>query len=210
MSTISPSDRLQLERLISAYNAKDTTEKIRTLRHSGRIRDDLRALLALKEKFPRIHKDDPSRFRSLAESRCAFIYANYTDIFIRAVKDELNLNIMWNFLGVLEAIEEGKIDQHEGSYLVGKALKELYVDSALQAEEKRKEAEARKEKRERAKGVRGPASTTKKMSWADYKAMMEKTGQAEQTTTSDVTERADDAEEAPDTAVSTTPVEHSE
>lgn len=208
MSTISPSDRLQLERLISAYNAKDTTEKIRSLRHSGRIRDDLRALLALKEKFPRIHKDDPSRFRSLAESRCAFIYTNYTDIFIRAVKDELNLNIMWNFLGVLEAIEDGKIDQHEGSYLVGKALKELYVDSALQAEEKRKEAEARKEKRERAKGVRGPASTTKKMSWADYKAMMEKAGQAGSSDVTDIVEEA--SESATSTDVTTTPVEHSE
>jgi hypothetical protein len=28
-------------------------------------------------------------------------------------------------------IEEEKVDQHEGSVLVGKYLKELYVDSAL-------------------------------------------------------------------------------
>ena len=34
-------------------------------------------------------------------------------------------------LDVLRQIEDGKVDQHEGSVLVGKILKELYVDSAL-------------------------------------------------------------------------------
>ena len=37
----------------------------------------------------------------------------------------------------LQAIEEGEIDQHEGSYEVGKLLKELYIDSALRRETKR-------------------------------------------------------------------------
>jgi hypothetical protein len=38
---------------------------------------------------------------------------------------------MSNLLDVLKHIEEGKVDQHEGSVMVGKILKELYVDSAL-------------------------------------------------------------------------------
>ena len=38
---------------------------------------------------------------------------------------------MSNLLDVLKHIEDGKVDQHEGSVAVGKILKELYVDSAL-------------------------------------------------------------------------------
>ena len=34
-------------------------------------------------------------------------------------------------LAVLKAIEDEKVDQHEGSVLVGKVLKELYLDSAV-------------------------------------------------------------------------------
>lgn len=169
MASISPNDRLKLDQMISAYNAVDTTEQIRRLRHSGRIRKEIRSYMSLKEKYPRILKEEPERFRSLAESRCSFLFTNYTNIFIKLLKDELNISILWKFLDVLEAIEEGKIDQHEGSYLVGKLLKELYVDSALQAEEKRKAAEERKERRERAKGM-STAAQPKKISWAEFKA----------------------------------------
>jgi hypothetical protein len=41
------------------------------------------------------------------------------------------MDIMFNTLDVLKQIENGEIDQNEGSVLVGKLLKELYVDSAL-------------------------------------------------------------------------------
>ena len=33
-------------------------------------------------------------------------------------------------------IEDEKVDQHEGSVMVGKVLKELYVDSALKTADK--------------------------------------------------------------------------
>jgi hypothetical protein len=35
-------------------------------------------------------------------------------------------------LDILSKIEKGEVDQHEGSYLVGKILKEIYIDSKLQ------------------------------------------------------------------------------
>jgi hypothetical protein len=38
---------------------------------------------------------------------------------------------MTKLLIVLKLIEDGKVNQHEGSVMVGKVLKELYVDSAL-------------------------------------------------------------------------------
>ena len=36
----------------------------------------------------------------------------------------------------MSKIEDGKIDQHEGSYEVGKLLKQIYIDSALKKSEK--------------------------------------------------------------------------
>ena len=40
------------------------------------------------------------------------------------------------FLKVLSDIENGELDQHEGSFIVGKILKEIYIDSALKKAEK--------------------------------------------------------------------------
>jgi hypothetical protein len=37
---------------------------------------------------------------------------------------------------VLRRIEDGELDQHEGSFVVGKLLKELYIDSALKKADK--------------------------------------------------------------------------
>ena len=34
-------------------------------------------------------------------------------------------------INVLHNIEEGKLDQHEGSFEVGKLLKEIYIDLSL-------------------------------------------------------------------------------
>ena len=44
-------------------------------------------------------------------------------------------------MDILKQIEDGKLDQHEGSFLVGSILKELYVDSALKKAEKLNENE---------------------------------------------------------------------
>ena len=43
---------------------------------------------------------------------------------------------MDQFLCVLERIENGELDQHQGSFVVGTILKELYIDSALKRGEK--------------------------------------------------------------------------
>jgi hypothetical protein len=38
---------------------------------------------------------------------------------------------MERLLNTLAQIEQGKVDQHEASVIVGKLLKEIYIDSAL-------------------------------------------------------------------------------
>lgn len=50
----------------------------------------------------------------------------------------MDLDILMKLINVLRNIEEGVMDQHEGSVTVGKILKEMYIDSALKQEDQRK------------------------------------------------------------------------
>ena len=123
-------EKLDLKKLVNEMGAEDNTENIRKLKHSTFIRDDIRRLDVLKKQVS--NKDD---LLDQAQRECSFLFTNYTDIFNRVMKDELDFAIMSRLLIVLKLIEDGKVDQHEGSVMVGKILKELYIDSALKSAE---------------------------------------------------------------------------
>ena len=76
------------------------------------------------------------KFDILAVKECSFLFQNYTDIYNKVLKNEVNTEILNKFLDALELIENGEVDQHEASVKVGAYLKELYVDSALKKAEK--------------------------------------------------------------------------
>lgn len=122
---------LELERLLREYNTEETTDKIREIRHSNKIRQDIKLMEHLKKKYTRMKISKTDNFRNICEKQCSFLFNNYTNIFNRILKDELNLEIMSKFLDVLERIENKEIDQHQGSYEIGSLLKKLYIDSAL-------------------------------------------------------------------------------
>ena len=124
--------RLQLNKMIKANDVEDVTESIREKKHSMLIKADIEMMLSTKREYSRLAKSNPAQFNSILEKRCNFLFTNYTDIFNRLKKDELNLNIMSDFISVLKRIEDGEIDQHEGAYTIGKLLKDIYIDSALQ------------------------------------------------------------------------------
>ena len=159
------SARLQLDKMISANNVEDCTQEIRNKKHSSKIRDDVTRMIELKKKYERLSKSNPSQFDSMLVSQCSFLFNNYTDIFNKIKKDEISLKILWDFLNVLQRIEEGELDQHAGAYEVGTLLKQLYIDSALKREEK---IDARTGK----KTAKKPKSV-KKMTWKEYKASQE-------------------------------------
>jgi hypothetical protein len=69
---------------------------------------------------------------------------------------------MTKLLTVLKLIEDEKTDQHEGSVMVGKILKELYVDSAA----KRLDNLDKLHENERVEPNAGKA-----ISWREYKKM---------------------------------------
>ena len=130
MSTLSESERLNLKRLINDSECDDNTEQIRRVKHSVLIRDDIRKLDTLKNTEADLKSSDAEKFKEKCMTETPFLYNNYTDIFNKMVSDELDLTIMTKMLVVLKLIEDEKVDQHEGSAMMGKVLKELYVDSA--------------------------------------------------------------------------------
>ena len=124
--------RLQLQKMIDANDVQDQTSLIRKLKHSDLIIRDIRVLQQLKTKYK---ADDPI-LQEKGVEQCSFLFENYTDIFNRVKKDEIDLSLLNQFLNVLQQIENGSLDQHEASYMVGTILKEIYIDSALKKGEK--------------------------------------------------------------------------
>ena len=129
-------DRLNLEKMIKTNNVQDCTEEIRNKKHSYLIKQDVDNLIKIKKQYSRLSQTNPKEFDLMCVNRCQFIFNNYTDIYNKIKKDELDLNILYNFLEILKKIESGEVDQHEGSFLVGKLLKELYLDSAVKKADK--------------------------------------------------------------------------
>ena len=124
--------RLQLQQMIKANNVEDQTGLIRELKHSVLLRNDVNNLVMLKTKYA----NDNETLIMEAMNDCNFLFTYYTDIFNKIRKNEIDMKILLQFLDVLKQIEDGEVDQHEGSFLVGKLLKELYVDSALKKADK--------------------------------------------------------------------------
>lgn len=150
--------RLQLQNMIKANNVEDQTEFIRELKHSQIIRNDVNNLIKIKAKF----KGDDAKIHEEGINECSFIFTYYTDIYNKIRKDEIDIGILNKFLDVLRRIEDGELDQHEGSFLVGSILKELYVDSALKKAEK---LNANDEPREE------PKKPEKNISYKQFKQM---------------------------------------
>jgi hypothetical protein len=148
--------RLHLQKMIKANNVEDMTGLIRELKHSHLLQNDINALLKLKAQF----KNDPDKITQEGVTECSFLFTYYTDIFNKIKKDEIDLSILNRFLNVLRNIEDGEIDQHDGAFIVGTLLKELYVDSALKKADKLNEEQSKpEEKREE----------PLKISWREYK-----------------------------------------
>lgn len=140
-------ERLNLRKMIAANNTEDNTSKIRNLKHGELIRADVATLLKVKHDYARLEKSNPAQFDAICVSRCAFLFKHYTDIFNKIKKNEMDLKILMKFVSVLKLIEDGKIDQHEGSFEVGKLLKQIYIDSAIRTAEHLDEKYAAIEKR---------------------------------------------------------------
>ena len=151
--------RLTLKKMINEYNTEETTDKIRNLRHSSKIKTDVMHMLKLKKTHSRVKM---VTLKNMCMNQCNFLYKNYTNIFHKLFKGDLDITILMNFVEILRQIEDGELDQHEGSVKVGEILKSLYIDSVLKEEKKRETSEKRKKSNK---------SKVKNVSWNEYKML---------------------------------------
>ena len=166
MSNLSDKDRLNLQEMVKSYGAEDNTKKIRELKHSKQLKETVIVFMNLKKKYNRMLLNDKKSFEKIAMKHCRFLWVNYTNIFNRLLKDELDLRILLKFIEKLKEIEDGDIDQHEASVEIGKILKSMYVDSALKREKKFEEEEIRKGNKKKKKEKK----PVKNISWARFKS----------------------------------------
>jgi hypothetical protein len=132
MDIMDDKQRLQLQNMIKVNGTENYTDLIRELKHSQILRNEINKLIFLKAKY----RGDNEQIYIESVSECNFLFTYYTDIYNKLRKDELDINILNKLLDVLKKIEDGEYDQHEGSFIVGTILKQLYVDSALKKADK--------------------------------------------------------------------------
>tara|TARA_Y100000992_G_C21251559_1_gene486118 strand:- start:888 stop:1373 length:486 start_codon:yes stop_codon:yes gene_type:complete len=114
----------------------DNTDKIRNLKHSSLIRQNIKDISLLRSKHFDLFKNNIEEFKSICNKKNSFLFNNYFDIFNKVAANEIDLNMMDKFLNILTQIENNSIDQHEGSIMIGEILKRIYIDSAIKKGEK--------------------------------------------------------------------------
>ena len=159
---LSDFEKDQLKKMIEANDTKDMTNKIRENKHSSKIRNSINSFIKHKNENMELFNNDKNEFEKIVLVDSGFLFKNYTDIYNKLLKDEINIKILNNFLDLLKQIEDGKLDQHEASFMVGNILKEMYVDSAIKRAEKLDE--------ESNKHVK-PVLPCKEISWTQYKTL---------------------------------------
>ena len=155
-------EKLNLKKIMDETDYVDNTHNIRRLKHSKMIRDNVKRIEELKREHEAMRLTHIEGFFSIVQEECRFLYDNYTDIFNRLMKDEIDPLILQRFLIVLRMIEDGQLDQQEGSSMIGKYLKELYLDSAV------RKADALERERS---GEKEPLKEGMDISWKAYKAL---------------------------------------
>tara|TARA_Y100000591_G_C21849172_1_gene710578 strand:+ start:941 stop:1420 length:480 start_codon:yes stop_codon:yes gene_type:complete len=145
--------REKLKEMVKSYKSEETTNNIRDEKNSRKIHNDVQKILNLKSKYARLQKSNFSQFRKMAINKCNFLFTNFTNIFNRLLKDELDLKILFNMIQVLEKIENHEVDQHEGSAMIGLILKKLYIDPVIKNKKKLKK----------------PPNAKSNISWNDFK-----------------------------------------
>jgi len=172
MASLNDNERLKLKEMINEMGSEDNTEQIRRVKHSVILRDEIRKLDTFRKANISLRDTDPAKFTSECQNTSNFLYTKYTDLFNRILKDELDFEIMTKLLIILKLIEDGKVDQHEGSVMVGKVLKELYVDSALKAGEN---LDKKYESTDSGSTNDVPTNDIKQISWKEYKSSVKLT-----------------------------------
>jgi hypothetical protein len=137
MEQLNPNERLDLKQLMRQNESdyKDNTDGIRRLKHSDLILADIRTMELLKKENAVMRENNPDEFSQLCQRKCSFLQNSYMDIYNRLYKDTLDVALMTEALATLKKIENGDINQHEGSVQMGQLFYKVFVSSAVQVKE---------------------------------------------------------------------------
>jgi hypothetical protein len=142
---MNPNEVLKLNDMIKEGDCVDNTESIRQLKHSALITHNLNAILRIKKKYG----NDIKELDTECLKECRFLFDNYTSIYNKLLRDQIDLKVFYKFLYYLKKIEDEELTFYQASYEIGTLLKNMYVDPIID-----KEKEMRK---------------SKNISWDDYK-----------------------------------------
>jgi hypothetical protein len=149
-----------MKALMESDDYVNNTDRIRELKHSESILADIGKLCEIKKTHFHMRMVEEDKYNHLCQTSAPFLFNNYTDIFNKVLKDELNMEMMVKFVFILKQIEDGIVDQYDASVKVGTILKDMYVDSAMR----------RGDNLDKAHAAEAPVfAEPVKMSWKDYK-----------------------------------------
>jgi len=128
--------RSKLNEMIQENNVQDNTMSIREKKHSTPIKEDLKKILLIIQQ---IGYGDYNLLDQACSPHCQFLIVNYEYIYKKLLKNQINLNILSQFINCLESIENGVKSQHEASYEIGMLLKQMYIDPKIYEEPNKRE-----------------------------------------------------------------------
>ena len=149
----------QLKKIIKENDVKDNTRMIRKDKKSSKIRKEVDIIQEIKiqEKLDDLTSVE---IKHDLKNKCANLYKNYSNLYEKLVKNQIDINILHTFLDELEKIEKGDLNQHEASYNIGVLLKSLYVDKELKVDRDKNESGVSNPEK--------PARSEKNISYADF------------------------------------------
>ena len=124
-------EKLKLQDMMKEGDCIDNTETIRKLKHSSRITHELNTILQIKKKM---RTTDFKTLDTECLKHCRFLFDNYTNIYNKLLKGQIDLKIFYQFLYYLKKIEDGEMNYYDASYQIGCLLKQLYVDPLVENE----------------------------------------------------------------------------
>ena len=143
MTVMNKNEVLKLNDMIQEGDCVDNTDMIRELKHSPIITKNVTTILQIKKKYNlNKNNDNTVDFKSLDEEclkECRFLFDNYTSIYNKLLRDQIDLPVFYKFLFYLKKIEDGELTFYQASYEIGTLLKSMYVDPIIQEKEKEKE-----------------------------------------------------------------------
>lgn len=126
---------LKLNDMIQEGDCVDNTDMIRKLKHSAQITKNLNTILRLKKK----HEEGVFDFKALDNEclkECRFLFDNYTSIYNKLLRGQIDLVVFYKFLYYLKKIEDGELTFYQASFEIGTLLKNMYVDPIIDENKK--------------------------------------------------------------------------